>query len=127
MGNKSPHSIFVLTPCKSQLKQSQNKKAELNVELKNIKKSIKMRNCGSSKLDEILAVERTKKEKYGLRYNGYGKSVTAQTMFVKARTFGVKKDEDLKMKASAVTPARTLAATSRRKPTVTQGRMSENR
>ena len=71
-----------------------------------------MRNCGSSKLDEILAVERTKKEKYGLRYNGYGKSVTAQTMFVKARTFGVKKDEDLKMKASAVTPARTLAATS---------------
>ena len=65
-----------------------------------------MLNSGSSKLDEILAVGRSNKEHLGLRYIGFGKTSSAQAVFVKASTSCVKKIEDIKLKATLATLVR---------------------
>ena len=48
-------------------------------------------------------------------------------MFVRARTPGVKNDEDSKLKATVLTPSITQTATPAQKPTETQGIMREKR
>ena len=93
----------------------------LTAELESMKKSIKILNYGSSKLDEILAAGRSDKEHFGLGY--IGKSTGGTIIFVKRRTFDVKNDENLN--ASVVTPARTPAViTSGRMGVVAPGRTS---
>lgn len=79
------------------LKESREEEAELIVKLENMIKSVRILNSGSSKLDEIMTTERMDKEHFGLGYTGSGKSMAAQTVFVKATTSGVKKDEDTKL------------------------------
>ena len=54
----------------SKLKESQSSVTTLNAELEKIKRSVKMLNSGSSKLDEILSAGRTEKEHFGLGYTG---------------------------------------------------------
>ena len=66
---------------------------------------VKMLNSDSSKLDEILTVERTDKTHFGLGYTG--KSTDSTTVFVKKSTSDIKNDQDLN--TSVVTPARTPA------------------
>ena len=94
----------IVSDFEKKLKVSREKEAELTTELENIKKSVRMLNSGLSKLDETLAAGRPDKEHFGFGYTSSGKSDAAQTMFVKASTSGVKKDEDLKLNAPAVTP-----------------------
>ena len=54
----------------SNLKESQDNVVTLKVELEKLKKSVKMLNSGSSKLDEILFAGRTEKYHFGLGYTG---------------------------------------------------------
>ena len=54
----------------SKLKESQDSVVTLNAELEKLKKSVKMLNSGSSKLDEILFAGRTEKYHFGLGYTG---------------------------------------------------------
>ena len=91
----------------SKLKESQDSVATLKGELEKLKKSVKMLNSGSSKLDEILAAGRTEKEHFGLGYTGQTESV--KTVFVKGTSSGVNVEEDVKGKRPAVTPVRTPA------------------
>ena len=58
-----------------------------------------------------MATGRTDKEHLGHGYTTFGKTATIQTRFVKASMSGVKKDEDLKLKASVMTPGKTPATT----------------
>ena len=103
------------------LKESETSVTTLTAELESMKKSVKMLNSGSSKLDEILTVGRSDKTHFGLGYTG--KSTDGTTVFVKGSTSDVKNDEDLK--ASVVTPARIPAViTSVRVGVATPGRIS---
>ena len=52
----------------SKLKESQDSVITLKAELEKLKKSVKMLNSGSSKLDEILSAQITEKEHFGLGY-----------------------------------------------------------
>ena len=93
----------------SKLKESQDSVATLTAELESMKKSVKMLNSNSSKLDEILNTGRTDKTHVGLGYTGSEKIGSTQTVFVKASPSGVKIHDDLKQKASVATPAKTPA------------------
>ena len=70
-----------------------------------MKRSVKMLNSSSSKLDEISSAGRIDEEHFGLGYTG--KSTGGTTVFVKGSTSEVKNDEV--PKASVVTLARTPA------------------
>ena len=116
----------------SKLKESQDNVATLNGELESIKRSVKMLNSDSSKLDKILATGRSDKNYFGHGYTV--KSIGCKVIFVKESTFDVKNYEDLK--ASVATPAKTPAViTSNRvgvaipgtKSTTSPGRKKEKR
>ena len=89
----------------SKLKESQDSVATLKGELEKLKKSVKMLNSGSSKLDEILAAGRTEKEHFGLGYTG--QTGSSQTVFVKGSASGVNKEEVVNGKRPVETPVRT--------------------
>ena len=115
-----------MSDLEKKLNESQEKETELTTELENMKKLVRMINSGSSKLDEVLAVERLDKEHFELGYTSLGKAIASQTVFVKESTSGVKKDEDLILKAPIVTPTRRLVATPGIAPSMTQGKIIEN-
>ena len=87
------------------LNESETSVTTLTAKLESMKKLVKMLNSDSSKLDEILTVERTDKTHFGLGYTG--KSTYGTTVFVKGSTSDIKNDQDLN--TSVVTPARTPA------------------
>ena len=91
----------------SKLKESQDSVVTLNAELEKLKKSVKMLNYGSSKMDEILSARRIEKYHFGLGYPG--QTGIDQTVFVKGSSSGVNVEEDVKGKRPAVTPVRTPA------------------
>ena len=70
-------------------------------------KLVKMLNFSSSKLDEILTTGRMNKEYIDLGYTSSENTTTTQTVLVKADTSSVKKNEDVKLKASVATPTRS--------------------
>ena len=67
----------------SKLKESQDSVTTLTAELESMKKSVKMLNSGSSKLDEILNAGRTDKTHVGLGYTNSEKIRSTHTVFSK--------------------------------------------
>ena len=104
---KKNNLLKTISDLELKLKESKTSFATLTVELESMKRSIKMLNSGSSKLDEILNAGRTDKIHVGVGYTGSGKIGSTQTVFVKASSSGVKIHVDLKQKASGGTPAVT--------------------
>ena len=87
------------------LKQSHYEDAELNSELENMKKSLKMLNFDSAKRDEILAKERSDKEHFGLGYTE--KTTGGKIIFVNWRTSRFMNIDEVKTKPHVATLART--------------------
>ena len=101
----------------SKLKESQDSVVTLNAKLENLKKSIKMLNSGSSKLDEILAAGRSDKDRFGLGYTR--QTGSGQAIFVKATSSEVSKEDIVKGNRPIETPVRTPTVMKSEKASVT--------